>query len=48
MRGALARMRAIQADLKGTWGTFDIERFHSIWMEQLRARLEVPPIEYEF
>jgi len=48
MRGALARMRAIQADLKGTWGTFDIERFHSIWMEQLRARLEFPPIEYEF
>ncbi len=48
IRAALQRMREIQADIKGTWGTFDLDRFHSIWMEQLRARLEVPPVEYNF
>jgi Domain of unknown function (DUF4838) len=47
MRGALARMREIQTDLKGTWGSFDLERFHSIWMENMRARLETPPVEYD-
>jgi len=41
-------MREIQNDIKGTWGTFDLERFHSIWMEQLRARLQVPPVDYNF
>ncbi len=48
MRGALQRMRGIQTDLKGTWGAFDLERFHSVWMELLRGRLEVPPIVYDF
>jgi hypothetical protein len=47
MRGALQRMREIQADLKGTWGAFDLERFHSVWLENMRARLENPPIEYD-
>jgi Domain of unknown function (DUF4838) len=47
IRGALQRMREIQSDLKGTWGAFDMERFHSIWMENLRARLETPPVEYD-
>jgi hypothetical protein len=47
MRGALVRMREIQNDLKGTWGSFDLERFHSVWMETLRARLETPPVEYD-
>ncbi len=48
MRNALRRMREIQADLKGTWGAFDLERFHPVWMELLRGRLEVPPIVYDF
>jgi hypothetical protein len=48
MRKALQRMRAIQMQLKGTWGAFDLERFHSVWMELLRGRLEVPPIVYDF
>jgi hypothetical protein len=48
MRKALQRMRAIQMGLKGTWGAFDLERFHSVWMELLRGRLEVPPIVYDF
>jgi len=48
IRGALQRMREIQTDLKGTWGAFDLERLHSIWMELLRGRLEVPPVVYDF
>lgn len=48
IRNALQWMREIQRDIKGTWGTFDLERFHSIWTEQLRARLQVPPIDYDF
>ena len=47
MRGALGKMREIQSDLKGIWGSFDLERFHSVWMENLRARLETPPVEYD-
>ncbi len=48
MRNALQWMREIQTDLKGTWGAFDLERFHPVWMELLRGRLEVPPIVYDF
>jgi len=48
LRAAMRWMREIQRDIKGTWGTFDLERFHSIWMEQLRARLQVPPVDYNF
>lgn len=48
IRAALQRMREVQDGIKGTWGSFDLERFHSIWMELLRARLEVPPVEYNF
>jgi hypothetical protein len=48
LRAALQEMRNIQSDIKGTWGTIDLERFHSIWIEQLRARLQVPPVEYNF
>jgi hypothetical protein len=48
MRGALQKMREIQSDLKGTWGSFDLERFHSVWMENLRGRLETPPVVYDF
>jgi hypothetical protein len=47
MRNALQHMREIQIDLKGTWGAFDLERFHSFWLENMRARLENPPIEYD-
>ncbi|HEY2105778.1 MAG TPA: hypothetical protein VGH29_08330 [Candidatus Binataceae bacterium] len=47
MRGALQQMREIQTDLKGTWGSFDLERFHSVWMENLRGRLETPPVVYD-
>jgi Domain of unknown function (DUF4838) len=42
IRGALQRMREIQADIKGTWGSFDLDCHHSISMERLRQRLEVP------
>jgi hypothetical protein len=26
--------------LKGTWGAYDLERSHGIWLEGLRRRLE--------
>jgi hypothetical protein len=45
--GALRHMREIQASFKGTWGSFDLERLHSVWIENLRARLQSPPIEYD-
>ncbi len=45
--GALRHMREIQAGFKGTWGSFDLERLHSVWIENMRARLETPPIEYD-
>ncbi len=47
MRNALRNMREIHIDLKGTWGAFDLERFHSVWLENMRARLQNPPIEYD-
>jgi len=48
MRKALQEMREIHTGLKGTWGAFDLERFHPVWMELLRGRLEDPPIVYDF
>ena len=47
MRAALQKIREIHSDFKGTWGSFDLERYHSVWMETLRGRLETPPIEYD-
>jgi hypothetical protein len=39
---ALDRMRAIAPEFKGTWGCYDIERFHRIWIEGLRRRIDHP------
>ena len=42
VRRALERIRAITPDVIGTWGNFDLERFHSIWVESLRQTLGKP------
>jgi hypothetical protein len=44
---ALQQMRAIQTNLKGTWGSIELEQFHSVWLENMRARLQDPPVEYD-
>ena len=40
---ALMQMRAIADDLKGTWGAFDLERFHQLWTDRMRRELEHLP-----
>ena len=37
---AIHHIREIDSALKGTWGAYDIERFHEIWLEGLRRRLD--------
>ena len=37
---AARHVREIGSALKGTWGTYDFERFHGIWLEGLRRRLD--------
>ncbi len=37
---AIRHIRGIDPALKGTWGAYDLERFHGIWLEGLRRRLE--------
>jgi hypothetical protein len=37
---ARKRLLAVNADFKGTWGSYDIERFNTIWCEGLRRRLD--------
>jgi hypothetical protein len=46
VEAALGIMRSVSSDLKGTWGRYDIERFHKLWIEGLRRRLE-PPVSAE-
>ncbi|HVB80725.1 MAG TPA: DUF4838 domain-containing protein, partial [Candidatus Binataceae bacterium] len=37
---AARHVREIDFALKGAWGTYDFERFHGIWLERLRRRLD--------
>ncbi|HZZ08195.1 MAG TPA: DUF4838 domain-containing protein [Candidatus Binataceae bacterium] len=37
---AIRHVRAVGPVLKGTWGAYDLERSHGIWLEGLRRRLE--------
>jgi hypothetical protein len=37
---AIRHVRAIDPALKGTWGAYDLERSHGIWLEGLRRRLD--------
>lgn len=37
---AVRRVREIDSALKGTWGAYDLERSHGIWLERLRRRLD--------
>jgi len=39
---ALDILRSADAEWKGTWGRYDVERFHKVWIEGLRRRLEPP------
>jgi hypothetical protein len=39
---AMDILRAADAEWKGTWGRYDVERFHKVWIEGLRRRLEPP------
>lgn len=43
LSGALREMRAIEADIKGTWGAFDLERFHRIWLTRMQRELSQWP-----
>lgn len=36
---ALSLIRAVSVEIKGTWGAWDLERFHEIWLRRLRAEL---------
>jgi hypothetical protein len=35
---ALEHIRAIEPALKGNWGTYDLERFHQVWLAGFSAR----------
>jgi hypothetical protein len=37
---AVRHVHAIGPMLKGTWGAYDLDRSHGIWLEGLRRRLE--------
>jgi hypothetical protein len=37
---AIRYVREIDSALKGTWGAYDLERLHGIWLERLRRRLD--------
>jgi len=37
---AVRHIGDIDSALKGTWGAYDLERFHGIWLEGLRRRLD--------
>ncbi|MGH7907510.1 MAG: DUF4838 domain-containing protein [Candidatus Binataceae bacterium] len=36
---AAAHIRGISPAFKGTWGCYDLDRFHQLWLEGLRRRL---------
>lgn len=40
MESALGEMRAIRAELKGTWIAFDLERFHQKWITRMTTALD--------
>ena len=37
---AVRHVRDIEAAVKGTWGVYDFERLHRVWLEGLRRRLD--------
>jgi hypothetical protein len=37
---AIRHIHEIDSALKGTWGAYDLERFHGGWIEGLRRRLD--------
>ncbi|MGH8013701.1 MAG: DUF4838 domain-containing protein, partial [Candidatus Binataceae bacterium] len=37
---AIHHVRSIDPSIKGTWGTYDLERFSEIWLAAMRRRLE--------
>ncbi len=37
---AVRYVREIDSALKGTWGAYDLERLHGIWLERLKRRLD--------
>ncbi len=37
---AIRHIREIDSALKGTWGAYDLERSHGVWLEGLRRRLD--------
>ena len=37
---AIRHIREIDSALKGTWGAYDLERSHKLWLEGLRRRLD--------
>ena len=37
---AVRHIREIDSALKGTWGAYDLEHLHGIWLERLRRRLD--------
>src|ERR1700719_1460497 len=37
---AIRHIHEIDSALKGTWGAYDLERSHMLWLEGLRRRLD--------
>jgi hypothetical protein len=37
---AIRHIHEIDYALKGTWGDYDLERSHKLWLEELRRRLD--------
>jgi Domain of unknown function (DUF4838) len=37
---AIGNIHEIDSALKGTWGAYDLERFHRIWLDGLKRRLD--------
>ena len=35
---ALEHVRAIEPEIKGNWGAYDLERIHQIWLDALRRK----------
>ena len=38
--GAIERIREIDAEIKGTWGAYDLEWIRELWLSQLARGLE--------
>ncbi len=40
--GAIEHVRAIDLDIKGTWGAYDLEWIHELWLDAMKRNLAEP------